>query len=728
MANEIQDAFDAVYLDGPAGAPYEPPKSEIRDIVGATIQAEVDAAKALATVSTNWVDPVRVALGSNWNIATGLQNGQSAQSLTLATGDRVALYNQTDKSQNGIYVVVASGAASRSTDANTAAEVSGLAFYVEEGANAGKQFICSTTGTITLGTTDLTFSIISDQSALNADLAELQTALQSTETGIIGDPAWALDLDGVMPITVNQSGETYLIPSPEGTAAIADKLMPVIDGTVGDYAAGLVVDGYVVLGINQSGEVDFEPSDQLLAKLGTSAADADSLNAIPDEANVWSVTGAGSGVLRFFANQFEIGADTVTRAYLQRAGELWSMADVRGYIEYFAASGQSLDLGRVQDADTHVVTDVAPVPSYGLMLNTGLRGVFNQPVSAATLTGFLPAVEVYNDVTFHGETGGASMMRWLHKKARASSLRDRVYCYRASGVGGFRLDQLNKAGGGQAYQNQMIEIAAAMNIADIYGKDLIVRAVPWSQGEQDDADGTAYATYLASLSTLIDDYNTDIKALNSQTDDVHLIIDQRAGPGGSSAATMSTLAQYRAAQDDPLIHIATPKYFMQYGDSVHLTAEWYAIRGEYYAKCYHALFVAEAGWTGLRPDESGVSLVGDTITLPTEGKVGNLVVDTTTVPAATNHGFVYSDDGGTIGISSVSLNAGTGVITITLSGTPSATNKKLSYARGASGTPGDTPYAGSIGNIRDSDTTASYAGHPTYTTLPNWLQSFTINL
>lgn len=676
----------------------------------------------------NWKEPVRVALGSSWNIATGLQNGQTAQSLTLATGDRVLLYAQSNPAANGIYVVVASGEASRATDADSNAEMVALAVYVREGANAGKQFVCATPSPITLGTTELSFKVMSDQSALNADIADLQDRFSGPEGSIVGDPAWALEIGGYMPLTVNNAGELGFIPSHEAVDAIADKVLAMEGDVVGNYAAGLVVDGYIVLGVNQAGEIDFLPSDDLLARFGTSSASADDLGGIPAEANVWGVSVAKPDVARFLANQFEADGDDVTRAYLQRSNESWSMADLRGRVEYIAANGQSLAIGRVQEADEHVVTDTPPAPSYGLMLNTGLRGVFNQPVAAATLTDFRPAVEAYNETTGHGETGGAAMMRWLHKKARAASLRDRLYCYRTSGVGGFRLDQLNKAGGGQAYLNQMIEIAAAKDIAGIYGKGLVVKAVPWSQGEQDDADGTAYATYLAALSTLIDDYNADIKALTGQTEDVHLIIDQRAGPVGSSAATMSTLAQYRAAQDDPLIHIACPKYFMKYGDSVHLEPIWYAIRGEYYAKCYHALMVAETGWTGLRPDESGVTRVGAVITIPTEGKVGNLVVDTTTVPAATHHGFRYSDDGGTITISSVSINASTGVITITLSGTPSAANKTISYARGASGSPPAAPYSGSLGNIRDSDSAPSYAGHPTYTTLPNWLQSFSLSV
>ncbi|AJY44659.1 hypothetical protein [Martelella endophytica] len=47
MANEIRDAFDAVYPDGPASAPDQPMKSAVRGIVGQTIQSQFDILKGL---------------------------------------------------------------------------------------------------------------------------------------------------------------------------------------------------------------------------------------------------------------------------------------------------------------------------------------------------------------------------------------------------------------------------------------------------------------------------------------------------------------------------------------------------------------------------------------------------------------------------------------------------------------------------------------------------------
>lgn len=103
---------------------------------------------------------VRVATTANISISSDLQNGDIIDGVTLATGDRVLVKNQTTASQNGVYIVSSSGAASRATDFDTSGEVTtGATFYVLDGtANKRKAFELTTTGTITVGSTDLTFS------------------------------------------------------------------------------------------------------------------------------------------------------------------------------------------------------------------------------------------------------------------------------------------------------------------------------------------------------------------------------------------------------------------------------------------------------------------------------------------------------------------------------------------------------------------------------------------
>ena len=89
--------------------------------------------------------------------------------VTVATGDRVLLKNQTDASQNGIYVVVGSGAAPRSDDANSNDDVtSGLFVFVEQGTANGDNGYVLTTNSVNLGTTDLTFTQFSGAGAVEA--------------------------------------------------------------------------------------------------------------------------------------------------------------------------------------------------------------------------------------------------------------------------------------------------------------------------------------------------------------------------------------------------------------------------------------------------------------------------------------------------------------------------------------------------------------------------------
>lgn len=109
-----------------------------------------------------WKDPVRVATTANGALATAFANGQSVDGVTLATGDRILLKNQSTGSENGIYVVAASGAPSRAVDADGGTELAaGTTVFVTEGTtNGDKAFAITTDGTITIGTTTITWSQI----------------------------------------------------------------------------------------------------------------------------------------------------------------------------------------------------------------------------------------------------------------------------------------------------------------------------------------------------------------------------------------------------------------------------------------------------------------------------------------------------------------------------------------------------------------------------------------
>jgi hypothetical protein len=113
-----------------------------------------------AVVGIDWKASVRAATTVDITLASDLEDGDVVDGVTLATGDRVLVKNQSTGSQNGIYVVKASGAPDRSTDADTGAEVTAsFAVFVEEGTvNADSGYVLTTNGTITIGTTALTFT------------------------------------------------------------------------------------------------------------------------------------------------------------------------------------------------------------------------------------------------------------------------------------------------------------------------------------------------------------------------------------------------------------------------------------------------------------------------------------------------------------------------------------------------------------------------------------------
>ena len=104
---------------------------------------------------------VRAATTANIDLTADLQNGDTLDGLTLATGEKVLVKNQTDASENGIYDVVASGTATRNSDYDAIGELAGQIVVVQEGTtNADTIYLCTTDTSATLGSSNITFTII----------------------------------------------------------------------------------------------------------------------------------------------------------------------------------------------------------------------------------------------------------------------------------------------------------------------------------------------------------------------------------------------------------------------------------------------------------------------------------------------------------------------------------------------------------------------------------------
>lgn len=183
-----EPTFAPVTLIGPAGTPFFAPVNPLQsdlNITNSTINSTTigatspsTAAFTSATVSSSPVGGTDVAnktyvdyiaAGLTWKTAVltattaniTLSGLQTIDGISVASGDRVLVKDQTTASQNGIYIASA-GAWSRSTDADTWNELVGAVTFVESGSTtAGSAWYCSAQPGGTLGTTAVNWSALS---------------------------------------------------------------------------------------------------------------------------------------------------------------------------------------------------------------------------------------------------------------------------------------------------------------------------------------------------------------------------------------------------------------------------------------------------------------------------------------------------------------------------------------------------------------------------------------
>ena len=200
----------------------------------------------IAAAGIHYHDPVRVekegALNATYDNGTngvgatltnaGTQEALVIDGVTMVVNDRVLIYEQTNAAHNGVYTVTNIGSGStnwvltRATDADSYgpsdpdALGQGDAFFVQEGdAGAGETYVLTTEGTITFGTTDLTFSQISATQIYSAG-TNLQ--LSGTEFSTIANPSFTnITATGNITVggTVDGRDIATNIPASLGTAA-----------------------------------------------------------------------------------------------------------------------------------------------------------------------------------------------------------------------------------------------------------------------------------------------------------------------------------------------------------------------------------------------------------------------------------------------------------------------------------------------------------------------------
>lgn len=130
------------------------------------------------------------ATTANVNLSNALENGDVLDGVTLVTGDRVLVKNQSTASENGIYIVQASGAALRAPDFNEPLEVDGGDFVFITGGtvNDNTGWVQTATNVVTIGTDPITFVQFAGAGTITAGT---NISVNGSEISVVNNPTFS---------------------------------------------------------------------------------------------------------------------------------------------------------------------------------------------------------------------------------------------------------------------------------------------------------------------------------------------------------------------------------------------------------------------------------------------------------------------------------------------------------------------------------------------------------
>ena len=147
-----------------------------------------------------------VATTANVNLSNGLEAGDTIDGVTLVAGDRVLVKDQSTATENGLYLAVSSGAASRDPEHDTIDELSGGMVVVNQGStNDNKIFLCTTDSDGSLGSTNITYTQVTPSNT--GTVTSIGLTQSGSEFSISGSPVTSA---GNITLDVNRISATKI--------------------------------------------------------------------------------------------------------------------------------------------------------------------------------------------------------------------------------------------------------------------------------------------------------------------------------------------------------------------------------------------------------------------------------------------------------------------------------------------------------------------------------------
>lgn len=355
-------------------------------------------------------------------------------------------------------------------------------------------------------------------------------------------------------------------------------------------------------------------------------------------------------------------------------------------MSYISCFGQSLAEGSQTG-----LTDGINLTTAQEYDNIGFVGRANAPTQTYALTVANTQVGTRGESPIYGTLGHIKELI-LEENGLAYADNDFQLVGCCNGWSGYPIDSLKK--GNPPFTYVISQATAGASIAAGLGKTFGCIAQTYMQGEANETmDPSLYVTKEKQLAV---DFNTDIKAATGQKRDVPLITYQvGTGADGGYGARAIALAQLQAANESNLIYMACPMYQFDYYDQYHINATSAKWVGGYLGLAIKRIVVDKIDWQPLKP----VTHIQSGTTLDLVFNKDGLVLDTTLIPAQTNHGFQVFDSGGSaITISSIVVLTPNRV-RFTLATAPTA-GAIIRY--GFANATGKGAYIGGCGNLRDS--------------------------
>ena len=361
--------------------------------------------------------------------------------------------------------------------------------------------------------------------------------------------------------------------------------------------------------------------------------------------------------------------------------------------------GQSLSVGA---AATPPISTTCKYKA-GIMFNGGVIAVQKE---VSYFTDFIPLVELNNETVASGCVEQLIELLQKEKGINVDSAYwdNHKFLFVSCGAGSKTIAMLMD----DYYQGLVNAVQGAKNIADSKGWKIDVPAVIYIQGETDQkyTNNTDYATYKAALQSFRSTFDTDVKSITSQAEDVKVILYQTCSqnivtsvphPTYTNTAMDVPTAQMSLVKEDANFCACNPAYMLDHStvETIHLSAVGEKLMGLYCGMSLKKIITKDALFKGVTPNTYLIS--GNSITIKYNVPNPPLRFDVNFVKEVANMGYAVIDSNDTDILTSVSIFDDE--VTLVCSASP--LNCKLYY--GFNGVNGrDGRIDGSRGNVCDN--------------------------